>query len=150
MLEPLLPTSNNRCVRWRDHRQVIDGIIHRSTGCQWRKLPDRFGPWQTVHKRHMLWSADGTWERLLQHVQALADAEGLRDEWGRTSAVPSLNHITSADSLESRASDPAMCGIGGSSCTVSATLLVLLAGGGRGRYGLRGLDLPGSDVCCHG
>jgi len=26
-------------------------IIHRlSTGCQWRKLPSRFGPWQTVHK----------------------------------------------------------------------------------------------------
>ncbi|WP_373430190.1 IS5 family transposase [Streptomyces sp. V1I1] len=77
VLEPLLPMSNNRCGRWRDHRQVINGIIHRlSTGCQWRKLPERFGSWQTVHKRHMLWSADGTWERLLQHVQAVADAAG--------------------------------------------------------------------------
>ncbi|ARH89066.1 hypothetical protein STRMOE7_00505 [Streptomyces sp. MOE7] len=38
--------------------------------------PFRFGPWQTVHKRHALWSADGTWERLLQHVQAVADAAG--------------------------------------------------------------------------
>ncbi|MEV7198306.1 IS5 family transposase [Streptomyces sp. NPDC093510] len=77
VLEPLLPKSNSRCGRWRDHRQVINGIIHRlSTGCQWRELPARFGPWQTVHKRHMLWSADGTWERLLQHVQAVADAEG--------------------------------------------------------------------------
>lgn len=77
VLEPLLPTSNNRCGRWRDHRQVINGIIHRlSTGCQWRKLPERFGPWQTVHSRHMLWSADGTWERLLQRVQAIADAAG--------------------------------------------------------------------------
>jgi transposase len=77
VLEPLLPTSNNRCGRWRDHRQVINGIIHRlSTGCQWRKLPERFGPWQTVHKRHTLWSAEGTWERLLQHVQAVVDAEG--------------------------------------------------------------------------
>ncbi|WP_404828352.1 IS5 family transposase [Streptomyces canus] len=77
VLEPLLPKSNHRCGRWRDHRQVINGIIHRlSTGCQRRKLPERFGPWQTVHKRHMLWSADGTWERLLQHVQAAADAAG--------------------------------------------------------------------------
>jgi transposase len=43
---------------------VINGIIHRlGTGCQWRQLPERFGPWQTVHKHHMLWSADGTWER---------------------------------------------------------------------------------------
>lgn len=40
------------------------------------ELPERFGPWKTVHKRHVLWSADGTWERLLQHVQAVADAEG--------------------------------------------------------------------------
>ncbi|MFJ9822227.1 IS5 family transposase [Streptomyces sp. NPDC101151] len=77
VLEPLLPVSNNRCGRWRDHRQVINGIIHRlSTGCQWRQLPERFGPWQAVHKRHTLWSADGTWERLLQHVQAAADAAG--------------------------------------------------------------------------
>lgn len=75
--EPLLPASNNRCGRWRDHRQVINGIIRRlSTGCQWRQLPERSGPWQTVHKRHMLWPADGTWERLLQHVQAVAGTAG--------------------------------------------------------------------------
>ncbi|MGW7639881.1 IS5 family transposase [Streptomyces decoyicus] len=80
VLAPLLPTSNNRCGRWRNHRQVINGIIHRlSTGCQWRKLPERFGAWQTVHKRHQLWSADGTWAKLLQHVQALADAEDAID-----------------------------------------------------------------------
>jgi transposase len=77
VLEPLLPVSNNRHGRWRDHRQVINGIIHRlGTGVQWRELPERFGPWKTIHKRHQLWSADGTWERLLQHVQAAADARG--------------------------------------------------------------------------
>ncbi|MGW2412994.1 IS5 family transposase [Streptomyces tubercidicus] len=77
VLEPLLPVSNNRCGRWRDHRQVINGIIHRlGTGVQWRELPERFDPWKTVHKRHVLWSADGTWEMLLQHVQAAADADG--------------------------------------------------------------------------
>jgi transposase len=37
-----------------DHRQVINGIIHRlGTGVQWRELPERFGPWKTVHKRHL-------------------------------------------------------------------------------------------------
>ncbi|WP_436841827.1 IS5 family transposase [Streptomyces syringium] len=77
MLEPLLPQGNNRCGRWRNHRQVINGILYRlSTGCQWRRLPEKFSPWQTVHKRHLRWSADGTWERLLQHVQAVADAAG--------------------------------------------------------------------------
>lgn len=75
VLESLLPVSNNRYGRWRDHRQVINGVIHRlGTGVQWRELPDRFGPWKTIHKRHLRWSADGTWERLLHHLQAVADA----------------------------------------------------------------------------
>lgn len=46
------------------------------TGVQWRDLPERFGPWKTVYERHRPWSADGTWERLLQQVQAAADAVG--------------------------------------------------------------------------
>jgi transposase len=74
-LRPLLPVGNGRCGRWCDHRQVIDGILHRvRTGVQWRDLPERFGPWRTVCERHRLWSADGTWERLLQQAQAAADA----------------------------------------------------------------------------
>lgn len=76
-LRPFLPVSNGRCGRWRDHRQVIDGILHRvRTGVHWRDLPERFGPWKTVYERHRLWSADGTWERLLQQLQAAADAVG--------------------------------------------------------------------------
>ncbi|MFE3628913.1 IS5 family transposase [Streptomyces goshikiensis] len=76
-LRPFLPVSNGRCGRWRDHGQVIDGILHRvRTGVQWRDLPERFGPWKTVYERHRLWSGDGTWERLLQRVQAAADTVG--------------------------------------------------------------------------
>ncbi|WP_330177680.1 IS5 family transposase [Streptomyces sp. NBC_01498] len=72
-----MPVGNGRCGRWQDHRQVIDGILHRvRTGVQWRDLPERFGPWKTVYERHRLWSGDGTWERLLQQVQAAADAAG--------------------------------------------------------------------------
>ncbi|MGV9983522.1 IS5 family transposase [Streptomyces olivaceus] len=79
-LRPFLPVGNRRCGRWRDHRQVIDGILHRvRTGVQWRDLSERFGPWKTVYERHRLWSADGTWERLLQQVQAEADAAGKID-----------------------------------------------------------------------
>lgn len=76
-LRPLLPVSNGRCGRWRDHRQVIDGILYRArTGVPWRDLPERYGSWKTVHERHRRWSADGTWERVLQRVQAEADAAG--------------------------------------------------------------------------
>ncbi|MFF2518616.1 IS5 family transposase [Streptomyces sp. NPDC058086] len=76
-LRPFLPVSSRRCGRWRDHRQVINGILHRvRTGVQWRDLPERFGPWETVYERHRLWSGDGTWEVLLRQVQAAADAAG--------------------------------------------------------------------------
>lgn len=74
-LRPLLPLSNGRCGRWRDHRQVINGVLYRiRTGVQWRDLPEHYGPWKTVHERHRRWSADGTWELLLQRVQAEAGA----------------------------------------------------------------------------
>lgn len=76
-LEPFLPVSNGRCGRWRDHRQVIDGILHRvRTGVPWRDLPECFGPWKTIYERHRMWSADGTWEHLLRQIQAVADSEG--------------------------------------------------------------------------
>ncbi|WP_374115318.1 IS5 family transposase [Streptomyces sp. G2] len=76
-LRPFPLSINGRCGRWRDHRQVIDGILHQvRTGVQWHDLPERFGPWKTVYERHRLWSADGTWKRLLQQVQASADAAG--------------------------------------------------------------------------
>lgn len=61
---------------------MIDGILHRvRTGVPWRDLPERFGPWKTGYERHRLWSADGTCGRLLQQVQAVADAAGGID-WG--------------------------------------------------------------------
>ncbi|MFJ5801460.1 IS5 family transposase [Streptomyces decoyicus] len=83
-LEPHLPKNVGRGGRWKNHRTVINGILFRQrTGIPWRDLPTRFGKWKTVHDRHRRWSADGTWDRILQAVQAVqadADAEG-RIDW---------------------------------------------------------------------
>ncbi|MET7552532.1 transposase, partial [Streptomyces sp. NPDC005500] len=80
-LESLLPRDGARGGRWSDHRRVINGVLYRvRTGVQWRDLPERFGPWETVYKRHRRWSADGTWAMLLSRVQAAEDAEG-RIDW---------------------------------------------------------------------
>lgn len=46
------------------------------TGAPWRDLPERYGPWQTVYERFARWEADGTWARLLEHVQVRDDAMG--------------------------------------------------------------------------
>ncbi len=77
-IEPLLPSSDGQRGRpFRDHRQVMEGIISRlRTGLPWRDLPPEFGPWQTVWKRHKRFSTDGTWDRILAQLQAEADAVG--------------------------------------------------------------------------
>jgi putative transposase len=77
-IEPRLPSSDGkRGGQWRDHRVVLEGIAWRfRTGSPWRDLPERFGPWQTVWKRHNRWSADGTYDRLVRAAQAHADASG--------------------------------------------------------------------------
>jgi transposase len=77
-IEPLLPSTQGKQSRpFRDHRQVLNGIVYRlRTGCPWRDLPAEFGPWQTVWKRHARFSRDGTWDRVLSQVLADADAAG--------------------------------------------------------------------------
>lgn len=80
-LKPHLPGCGRRGGRWASHRRVINGILFRErTGIPWGDLPERFGRWKTVYERHRRWSADGTWDRILQAVQADADAEG-RIDW---------------------------------------------------------------------
>ncbi len=42
LIEPLLPSSKGKRSRpFRDHRQVVEGIVFRyRTGCPWRDLPE--------------------------------------------------------------------------------------------------------------
>jgi len=77
-IEPLMPSSDGLRGRpFRDHRQVIEGIVYRlRTGTAWRDLPETFGPWQTVWKRHKRFSVDGTWDKILARLIAEADAAG--------------------------------------------------------------------------
>lgn len=80
-IEPLMPSSDGQRGRpFRDHRQVVEGIIYRlRTGIAWRDLPASFGPHQTVAKRHRRFSADGTWDRIHARLVAEADAAGAVD-----------------------------------------------------------------------
>jgi transposase len=45
-------------------------------GSQWRDLPPRYGPWQTVNGSFRRWQRDGSWWRILTGLQARADAAG--------------------------------------------------------------------------
>src|ERR1700682_1275603 len=75
-----MPQAEGRSRPWRDHRQVVEGIVFRyRTGVAWRDLPERFGPWQTVWKRHHRFATDGTWDMLLRVIQSEANAAGRLD-----------------------------------------------------------------------
>lgn len=82
LIEDLMPDSSGRRGRpFQGHRLVMEGIIYRfRTGIPWRDLPECYGPWQTVWKRHRRFSGDGTWDKIQASLLSEADAAGLI-EW---------------------------------------------------------------------
>src|ERR1700722_10068074 len=77
VIAPSLPASGGARGRWRDHRQVINAILWKlRTGAPWRDLPERHGPRKTAHERLRLWTADGTWQRILDEVIVKDDSVG--------------------------------------------------------------------------
>ena len=64
-VQRLLPADSRRGKPWRDHRQVLGGILWKlHTGRPWRDVPGRYGPWQTCYGRLRRWQRDGTWPRV--------------------------------------------------------------------------------------
>ena len=75
---PLLPSSVGKRSRpFRDHRQVVEGIVYRyRTGIAWRDLPgEQFGPWQTgrIPANDATPEVSGVWQWLV-----VGSLDGLR------------------------------------------------------------------------
>ncbi|MFE5297217.1 IS5 family transposase [Streptomyces sp. NPDC056632] len=86
-IEPFMPADPARGRRWADHRRVLEAIAWKyRTGSPWRDLPGELGPFHTAHKRLLRWSRDGTWERILAELLAMADDA---DDIGWTVSVDS-------------------------------------------------------------
>ncbi len=61
-LGPLLAPAPTGRPRTRDLREIVDGLFYvLRTGCQWRYLPEDYGPWSTVSYYFYQWRDDGTW-----------------------------------------------------------------------------------------
>jgi transposase/SAM-dependent methyltransferase len=87
LLEPLLLVPSKRGPKHRsDLRHVVDAMLYIShTGCQWRFLPEQFGPWTRVWSQFRRWSRNGTWTRLLTTLHATS-----RMKLGKTDSRPSM------------------------------------------------------------
>ena len=82
LIAPLLPPerSGKRGHPYQSHRQVLNGVfwVLRS-GAPWRDVPERYGPWTTVYDRFRRWRDDGTWQRIVNALQARARKLGRVD-----------------------------------------------------------------------
>ncbi|MEU5257210.1 IS5 family transposase [Streptomyces longwoodensis] len=105
VIEPLVPPAGRAQGRWRDHRQVLEGIVFKfRTGVPWRDLPERFGPWQTVHGRFARWAADGTSDRLMAAAQQRAEVDWLVTL--DSTIVRAHQHTAAKGSSRNEASEP--------------------------------------------
>jgi len=81
LIKDLLPARTGKPGRpFSDARAMVEGIIYRyRCGLAWRDVPAVFGPWQTIWTWHRRLAREGTWDVVLQRLQAFADAAGLID-----------------------------------------------------------------------
>lgn len=81
VVEPLIPMSKAKTGRPpKDPRVMLDGILWiLATGSPWRDLPERFGPWSTVHDHFSKWRAAGVFAAIIEALQVKLDDKGLID-----------------------------------------------------------------------
>jgi transposase len=82
IIETILPPdrvrADGRGRPWSDRRTVLNGILWiLRTGARWQDLPERYGPYQTVHRRFQSWVRSKVLEQVL-----LAVAQDLKDRGG--------------------------------------------------------------------
>jgi transposase len=76
-IRDLLPGQEGHAgVTAADNRLFVEAVIWKyRSGAPWRDLPERFGDWKNVHKRHSRWAASGVWLNLFKALAADADNE---------------------------------------------------------------------------
>jgi transposase len=74
------PGRIGRPTKW-SKRDIVNAILFvAATGCQWRALPACYPNWNTVHRYHLAWSRDGTWERICARLVELVRVQEGRDK----------------------------------------------------------------------
>jgi transposase len=83
VVEPLLQFHRRGDGRGRppaDTRAVLSGVMWiLRTGAQWRELPEKYPPYQTVHGRFQQWVRSGQLEKALRVLAEKLHEEGKLD-----------------------------------------------------------------------
>ncbi len=112
LLGPLLPPAP----RWGRPRRypvrgLVDGVRRRvRTGCPWRDVPERYGPWWRVYALFACWQVSGVWERVEDALRARADAAGHLSWQVSVDSTTARAHVHAAgarrDSVDRVAGEP--------------------------------------------
>lgn len=112
VLAPLLPSPSRRGrPRRYPLRALVDGVRHRTrTGCPWRDVPERYGPWWRVYALFACWQLLGVWERIESALLAAAQAQAKLSWQVAVDSTTSRAHVHAAgarrDSVDRVAGEP--------------------------------------------
>ena len=78
-IKSFLPGSDGTVgVTAQDNRLFVNAVIWVfKTGAPWRDLPERFGNWNSIHKRFARWSKSGIFDKIFRILSEDADMEFL-------------------------------------------------------------------------
>jgi transposase len=81
ILDSVIPKSKAKTGRpARDRRTMLNGLLWiLCTGAQWRDLPERFGPWETVYGTFNKWRTAGVFDAILDALHVRLDQAGQID-----------------------------------------------------------------------
>ena len=98
LVEPLIPPGRpGGGKRTVIMREVVNGLMYiLSTGCQWRAIPKDLPPKSTVHDYLVLWSCDGTLDRIHHALYLACREQGERDA-SPTAAIIDSQSVKSAE-----------------------------------------------------
>lgn len=80
LIAPLFerPTSlDPRGRRRKESKTLVEGVLWiLKTGAQWKELPEKYGPYQTVHRRYREWVLRGVFEEVLKRLAQDLESRG--------------------------------------------------------------------------
>src|SRR4029450_6690122 len=75
VVEPLLP-MDRRGPKPKNNRQILNGMFYiLRTGCPWRDLPERYGPYTTVYNRFNRWRKAGIGDGMMDAIVKAHDGK---------------------------------------------------------------------------
>lgn len=105
LIEPLFPSPQRRPRPGRPRevelREVVNALFyHAREGCSWRALPHDFPTWDCVYHYFREWSADGTWQKILDVLRPLARVQAGRALTPSAAAIDSQSVKTALGGKE--------------------------------------------------